>query len=107
MEEKKKRKEVKDAKVNQVEEFYRDKFLFNERQILNEIAKYNAVINETPLGKDRLFRKYWKFSNVDGLLVENDDNGAELLMDLNRHEKEDADFESEEEPMVRFVIPFD
>ena len=106
LEEKKKKKESKEAKENQTEEFYRNKYLFKERELLKEINQWAAVLNEVPIGRDRAFRRYYRLVGVDQLLVENDDNGAELLLDSQRHQKEDADFESEDEMVNRLSIIF-
>lgn len=88
------RKAKKEAKEQQVEAFFRDKFLFNEQQIFDEIDKYSAVVSEHPLGRDRLFRNYWKLTSVDGIFVENDDNGAMIISDLPER---DCEIESESE----------
>ena len=88
------KKAKKEAKEQQLEAFFRDKFLFNEQQIFDEIDKYSAIVSEHPLGRDRLFRKYWKLRSVDGIFVENDDNGAMIISDLPER---DCEIESESE----------
>jgi len=93
-------KRKKEAKESQVEEFYREKFLFKERQLMKEISKWSSVLNEVPIGRDRTFKRYFQLSAIDGIVVENEDDGAELLLDLNRHEREEFDFESDNEIAV-------
>ena len=99
-EEIKRKKEAKEAKENQIEDFYREKFLFKERELLNKINKWSSVLSELPMGRDRTFKRYYQLSALDGIVVENEDNGAELLLDLNRHEREEFDFESDNEIVV-------
>ena len=90
------RKMRKEAKEFQQEEFYREKFQFAEQQILNEMTKYSAIISEVPLGRDRTFRRYWNFMNVDGMYVENDDEGALKITELDDNETEDEFTEDED-----------
>ena len=102
LQEKRKRKE---AKENQTEEFYRDKFLFKERELLKEMTQWAAKINEVPIGRDRTFKRYYRLIGLNQMLVENDDNGTELLLDLKRHEREDADFESDDDMVIDIFTP--
>lgn len=98
------RKRRREAKEIQIEEFHHDKFLFKEKELLNEIAKYSLIISEVPFGKDRTFRRYWKFSSIDGVYVENNDDGAIQLLKLDESAGEVEEVETEDEdertPMV-------
>lgn len=104
LEEKRRKKEAKEAKDNQTEEFYRDKFLFKERELLKEMNQWAAVINEVPIGRDRIFKRYYRLVGLNQMLVENDDNGTELILDPIRHEREDVDFESDEEMVMNLLF---
>ncbi|XP_057315338.1 bromodomain adjacent to zinc finger domain protein 1A-like isoform X2 [Hydractinia symbiolongicarpus] len=91
------RKRRREAKEIQIEEFHHDKFLFKEKELLNEIAKYSLIISEVPFGKDRTFRRYWKFSSIDGVYVENNDDGAIQLLKLDESAGEVEEVETEDE----------
>ena len=66
--------------------------------------QWSAVINEVPMGRDRIFKRYYRLVGLNQMLVENDDNGTELLFDPKRHEREDVDFESDEEMVMKVFI---
>ena len=87
------RKRKKIEKEQQIEDFHHDKFLFKEKEIVNEIAEHSAVISKTPIGSDRFFRRYWNFNYVDGLLVENDKNA--MFNESESDSGDDSDMENE------------
>ncbi|XP_061467616.1 bromodomain adjacent to zinc finger domain protein 1A isoform X2 [Rhineura floridana] len=46
-----------------------------ERELTEKIQKATACTNISPLGRDRLYRRYWLFPSVPGLFVEEDYSG--------------------------------
>ncbi|XP_066044515.1 bromodomain adjacent to zinc finger domain protein 1A isoform X2 [Chamaea fasciata] len=46
-----------------------------EKELLEKIQSATACTNITPLGRDRLYRRYWIFPSVPGLFVEEDYSG--------------------------------
>ncbi|XP_057221096.1 bromodomain adjacent to zinc finger domain protein 1A isoform X4 [Malurus melanocephalus] len=46
-----------------------------EKELLEKIQNATACTNITPLGRDRLYRRYWIFPSVPGLFVEEDYSG--------------------------------
>jgi len=92
------RKQKKDAKEQKIEDFYVDKYKFNEQQLINEMEKHKMVVKETPIGTDRIFRNYWNFPHVDGFFVDNE-NGGDTAIKITDELEKDCGFEdiSEEE----------
>lgn len=55
-----------------------------ERELIEKIQKATACTNISPLGRDRLYRRYWLFPSVPGLFVEEDYAGLTEDMLLPR-----------------------
>ncbi|XP_054827062.1 bromodomain adjacent to zinc finger domain protein 1A [Eublepharis macularius] len=55
-----------------------------ERELTEKIQKATACTNISPLGRDRLYRRYWLFPSVPGLFVEEDYSGLTEDMLLPR-----------------------
>ncbi|NWU94746.1 BAZ1A protein, partial [Upupa epops] len=55
-----------------------------EKELLEKIQNAIACTNITPLGRDRLYRRYWIFPSVPGLFVEEDYSGLTEDMLLPR-----------------------
>nr|XP_030130503.3 bromodomain adjacent to zinc finger domain protein 1A isoform X4 [Taeniopygia guttata] len=55
-----------------------------EKDLLEKIQNATACTNITPLGRDRLYRRYWIFPSVPGLFVEEDYSGLTEDMLLPR-----------------------
>ncbi|XP_044292621.1 bromodomain adjacent to zinc finger domain protein 1A isoform X2 [Varanus komodoensis] len=55
-----------------------------ERELIDKIQKATACTNISPLGRDRLYRRYWLFPSVPGLFVEEDYSGLTEDMLLPR-----------------------
>jgi len=52
-----------------------------DQEFLNQLAKAVARSAIQPLGRDRVFRRYWAFRSLRGLFVEDDDPDQHLLLD--------------------------
>ncbi|XP_077870259.1 bromodomain adjacent to zinc finger domain protein 1A-like [Saccoglossus kowalevskii] len=66
-EEKERQKKLLEEEVKKRKEFHKkDRELFEQLQDM--ICKYNL----TPLGQDRIYRRFWKFQSIPGLFVECD-----------------------------------
>ncbi|XP_042311899.1 bromodomain adjacent to zinc finger domain protein 1A [Sceloporus undulatus] len=57
------------------EEALKQEQLTKERELTEKIQKATACTNISPLGRDRLYRRYWLFPSVPGLFVEEDYSG--------------------------------
>ncbi|XP_063146106.1 bromodomain adjacent to zinc finger domain protein 1A [Candoia aspera] len=55
-----------------------------EKELIEKIQKATACTNISPLGRDRLYRRYWLFPSVLGLFVEEDYSGLTEDMLLPR-----------------------
>lgn len=55
-----------------------------EKELIEKIQKAIACTNISPLGRDRLYRRYWLFPSVPGLFVEEDYSGLTEDMLLPR-----------------------
>ncbi|PKU44968.1 hypothetical protein llap_4722 [Limosa lapponica baueri] len=55
-----------------------------EKELLEKIQNATACTNITPLGRDRLYRRYWIFPSVPGLFIEEDYSGLTEDMLLPR-----------------------
>ncbi|XP_077179199.1 bromodomain adjacent to zinc finger domain protein 1A isoform X3 [Paroedura picta] len=55
-----------------------------ERELIEKIQKATACTNICPLGRDRLYRRYWLFPSIPGLFVEEDYSGLTEDMLLPR-----------------------
>ncbi|KAJ6655664.1 hypothetical protein lerEdw1_004900 [Lerista edwardsae] len=55
-----------------------------EKELIEKIQKATACTNISPLGRDRLYRRYWLFPSVPGLFVEEDYSGLTEDMLLPR-----------------------
>lgn len=52
-----------------------------DQEFLNQLAKALARSAIQPLGRDRVFRRYWAFRSLRGLFVEDDDPDQHLLLE--------------------------
>ena len=52
-----------------------------DEEFLNQLAKAVARSAIQPLGRDRVFRRYWAFRSLRGLFVEDDDPDQHLLLE--------------------------
>ena len=52
-----------------------------DQEFLNQLAKALSRSAIQPLGKDRVFRRYWAFKTMRGLFVEDDDPDQHLLLE--------------------------
>ncbi|XP_078248441.1 bromodomain adjacent to zinc finger domain protein 1A isoform X1 [Pogona vitticeps] len=57
------------------EEALKQEQQIKERELTEKIQKATACTNISPLGRDRLYRRYWIFLSVPGLFVEEDYSG--------------------------------
>ncbi|NWW91138.1 BAZ1A protein, partial [Rhynochetos jubatus] len=55
-----------------------------EKELLEKIQNATACTNITPLGRDRLYRRYWIFPSLPGLFIEEDYSGLTEDMLLPR-----------------------
>ncbi|KAM9190936.1 bromodomain adjacent to zinc finger domain protein 1A isoform 2-T2 [Mergus octosetaceus] len=55
-----------------------------EKELLEKIQNATACTNITPLGRDRMYRRYWIFPSVPGLFIEEDYSGLTEDMLLPR-----------------------
>ncbi|XP_048340741.1 bromodomain adjacent to zinc finger domain protein 1A isoform X1 [Sphaerodactylus townsendi] len=55
-----------------------------ERELIEKIQKATACTNIFPLGRDRMYRRYWLFPSVPGLFLEEDYSGLTEDMLLPR-----------------------
>lgn len=81
----------KEEKEQQIDDSIHEKFLFKEKEILNEIAKVSAVISETPVGMDRFNRRYWNFNHVNGILVETEEDA---MFEPSESDSDESDAEN-------------
>ncbi|KAL9952948.1 hypothetical protein ACROYT_G040281 [Oculina patagonica] len=69
-----------------------------DQEFLNQLAKAVARSAIQPLGRDRVFRRYWAFRSLRGLFVEDDDPDQHLLLEPeSESESEDNEEESGDE----------
>uniref|UniRef100_G1KAL1 Bromodomain adjacent to zinc finger domain protein 1A n=1 Tax=Anolis carolinensis TaxID=28377 RepID=G1KAL1_ANOCA len=66
------------------EEVLRQEQLTKESELMEKIQKATVCTNISPLGRDRLYRRYWLFPSVPGLFVEEDYSGLTEDMLLPR-----------------------
>ncbi|XP_066471024.1 bromodomain adjacent to zinc finger domain protein 1A [Tiliqua scincoides] len=66
------------------EEALRQEQQMKEKELTEKIQRATACTNITPLGRDRLYRRYWLFPSVPGLFVEEDFSGLTEDMLLPR-----------------------
>ncbi|XP_040529982.1 bromodomain adjacent to zinc finger domain protein 1A isoform X2 [Gallus gallus] len=66
------------------EEALKQEQLKKEKELLEKIQNATACTNITPLGRDRLYRRYWIFPSVPGLFIEEDYSGLTEDMLLPR-----------------------
>ena len=52
-----------------------------DQEFLNQLAKAVSRSAIQPLGRDRVFRRYWVFKSLRGLFVEDDDPDQHLLLE--------------------------
>ena len=52
-----------------------------DQEFLNQLAKALSRSAIQPLGRDRVFRRYWAFKTMRGLFVEDDDPDQHLLLE--------------------------
>ncbi|XP_013795951.1 bromodomain adjacent to zinc finger domain protein 1A isoform X2 [Apteryx mantelli] len=57
------------------EEALKQEQLKKEKELLEKIQNATACTNITPLGRDRMYRRYWIFPSVPGLFIEEDYSG--------------------------------
>lgn len=69
-----KEEEEEIARVRKEEKKRRD------REYLETLRRASAASNIQPLGRDRLFRRYWAFHSLKGLFVEDDDPDLPLFL---------------------------
>ncbi|NXC37634.1 BAZ1A protein, partial [Penelope pileata] len=55
-----------------------------EKELLEKIQNATACTNITPLGRDRMYRRYWIFPSIPGLFIEEDYSGLTEDMLLPR-----------------------
>uniref|UniRef100_A0A8D0H7L0 Bromodomain adjacent to zinc finger domain protein 1A n=1 Tax=Sphenodon punctatus TaxID=8508 RepID=A0A8D0H7L0_SPHPU len=55
-----------------------------EKELIEKIQKATACTNISPLGRDRMYRRYWIFPSVPGLFIEEDFSGLTEDMLLPR-----------------------
>ena len=51
-----------------------------EQEYLETLRRASAASNIQPLGRDRLFRRYWVFQSLKGLFVEDNDPNLPLFL---------------------------
>ncbi|KAL6084872.1 hypothetical protein STEG23_019646, partial [Scotinomys teguina] len=66
------------------EEAGRQEQLRKERELLDKIQSAIACTNIFPLGRDRMYRRYWIFPSIPGLFIEEDFSGLTEDMLLPR-----------------------
>lgn len=48
-------------------------FALNEKKVIEQLAKIQQTCSIVPIGRDRMYRRYWIFSSVHGLYIEDDE----------------------------------
>ncbi|XP_015763887.1 PREDICTED: bromodomain adjacent to zinc finger domain protein 1A-like [Acropora digitifera] len=74
-----------------------------DQDFLNQLAKAVSRSAIQPLGRDRVFRRYWTFKSLRGLFVEDDDPDQHLLLEpeLKNPDVENGDEQEDEETEQR------
>ncbi|XP_010631902.1 bromodomain adjacent to zinc finger domain protein 1A isoform X1 [Fukomys damarensis] len=67
------------------EEAFKQEQQRKEKELLEKIQSAIACTNIFPLGRDRMYRRYWIFPSVPGLFIEEDYSGLTEDMLLPRH----------------------
>ena len=63
-----------------------------DQEFLNQLAKAVARSAIQPLGRDRVFRRYWAFRSLRGLFVEDDDPDQHLLLEPESDSESEVSF---------------
>ncbi|XP_023577601.1 bromodomain adjacent to zinc finger domain protein 1A [Octodon degus] len=67
------------------EEAFKQEQQRREKELLEKIQSAIACTNIFPLGRDRMYRRYWIFPSIPGLFIEEDYSGLTEDMLLPRH----------------------
>ena len=61
-----------------------------EKECVEELRKSQAMSSVQPLGCDRLFRRYWLFTAIKGLFIEENEFEIKKLLQPNDIEEEEV-----------------
>ena len=67
-----------------------------DQEFLNQLAKALSRSAIQPLGRDRVFRRYWAFKTMRGLFVEDDDPDQHLLLEPESYSESEVSWFSGE-----------
>ncbi|XP_069952851.1 bromodomain adjacent to zinc finger domain protein 1A [Cherax quadricarinatus] len=66
-------KAAREEKEEKNKEARKQDFLKRERELMQQVLNMAQGVNCTPLGQDRAYRRYWLFSSLPGLFVEDNE----------------------------------
>ena len=95
------KKEDQTAEEKEGELRKREEYKRQERELIEEIQKYSSIRSEEPLGLDRIYNRYWSFRNVDGLLIEADDDAKILAENIGEDEEDEMEEEFTDETSAK------
>lgn len=83
-----------------------------DQEFMNQLAKAVSRSAIQPLGRDRVYRRYWVFRSLRGLFVEDDDPDQHLLLEPeseseSENNEEGSDDEGKEEGKENGSLSFD
>ncbi len=91
------KKEEQTAEELEEEKRIREEYREEEKSLIDEIYNNAVVCSEVPIGMDRIYSRYWSLKYVDGLFVENDEQGQKLA-EFAGEEKIDDDYDCTDDP---------
>lgn len=79
-----------DAKRSEESERFERKEILRKKEkvFLKEIKKSQSMGGVQPIGRDRLFRRYWIFNSLPGLFIEDDDPNLFTFLTLDDESSE-------------------
>ncbi|KAJ1102985.1 hypothetical protein NDU88_000417, partial [Pleurodeles waltl] len=92
--------EVQESLSADEEGSWRQEVQRKEEELLEKIQSATTCTNVFPLGRDRLYRRYWIFAAVPGLFVEEDYSGLTEDMLMHRPYSISQKTEPSEEPIT-------
>lgn len=66
-------KEEIQRKEEEQESDKKAQFALSEKKVIEQLAKIQQTCSIIPIGRDRMYRRYWIFSSVHGLYIEDDE----------------------------------
>lgn len=99
------KKDEETQEEQEQEQRKREEFKAEERELSEEIERHAGVCSEVPLGLDRIYSRYWSLRYVDGLIVEQDEEGRRLAEVVSDEDDEfDAEFQDDSQLKVSFFL---